>query len=68
LAPKFRHLLLLALCPGLVTAESMNYEDSTLDKKYQLILKKMTKKDPKTNVKALQEFVQLVAQADAIVF
>jgi hypothetical protein len=39
-----------------------------LDEKYQLILKKMTKKDPKTNVKALQEFVELVAHADAIVF
>jgi hypothetical protein len=58
----FYHFQPLALCPGFVTANMR----TTLDEKYQLILNKMTKKDP--NVKALQEFVELVAQADAIVF
>jgi E3 ubiquitin-protein ligase listerin len=58
----------MPVVPGFVTAESINDEDSTLDENYQMILKKMTKKDPTTKVKALQEFVELVAQADAIVF
>lgn len=43
--------------------------DATVDSTYQLVLRKMTKKDPVTKVKALAEFAELCAAAevDAVV-
>lgn len=39
--------------------------DSLLDANYQMVLRKMAKKDPTTKVKALQEFAELLAKTDA---
>lgn len=38
--------------------------DSSLDTNYQLVFRKMTKKDPITKVKALQEFSELTLKTD----
>lgn len=38
--------------------------DSTLDTNYQLVFRKMMKKDPITKVKALQEFTELVLKTE----
>lgn len=38
--------------------------DANIDTTYQLVLRKMMKKDPTTKVKALQEFSELVTNAD----
>lgn len=43
--------------------------DAAVDTNYQLVLRKMTKKDPVTKVKALQEFLELcnASEVDAVV-
>uniref|UniRef100_A0A1B0CLG7 Uncharacterized protein n=1 Tax=Lutzomyia longipalpis TaxID=7200 RepID=A0A1B0CLG7_LUTLO len=51
--------------PGFVTSEAISDEiDANVDANYQLILRKMAKKDPITKTKALQEFSELVAASD----
>lgn len=55
----------LSLLQGFQSIEmSLDDIDSNVDYNYQLVLRKMTKKDPTTKVKALQEFVELIAQSD----
>lgn len=39
--------------------------DASVDTNYQLVFRKMTKKDPITKVKALQEFAELILKTDA---
>uniref|UniRef100_A0A1B0GPL2 E3 ubiquitin-protein ligase listerin n=1 Tax=Phlebotomus papatasi TaxID=29031 RepID=A0A1B0GPL2_PHLPP len=51
--------------PGFVTSEAISDEiDANVDANYQLILRKMSKKDPITKQKALQEFAELVVVSD----
>lgn len=51
--------------PGFGTVETISEEiDSNLDNNYQLVLKKLTKKDPVTKVKALQEFSELIGNSE----
>lgn len=51
--------------PGFVTSEAISDEiDANVDANYQLILRKMSKKDPITKQKALQEFAELVMASD----
>lgn len=45
--------------------DSLSQLDPTLDPQFQLILKKMNKKDGTTKLKALQEFRQLLETSDA---
>lgn len=39
--------------------------DASLDTNYQLVFRKMTKKDPVTKVKALQEFSELILKTES---
>ena len=51
--------------PGFQSAETLPEEiDSNVDAHYQLVLRKMTKKDPITKVKALQEFAELIGTSE----
>lgn len=53
------------MLPGFQSSELLPEEiDSTVDYNYQLVFRKMTKKDPTTKVKALQEFTELIGQSD----
>lgn len=55
----------LSVLPGFQSNEVSPEEiDSNVDYNYQLVFRKMTKKDPTTKVKALQEFTELVGQSD----
>lgn len=47
------------------TSNVIDDMDATLDTNYQLVFRKMMKKDPITKVKALQEFTELVMKTDA---
>lgn len=73
--PTFVGFTSLAMCgndvpvlPGFQSAgpvDSLLDEiDANVDTKYQLVLRKMTKKDPVTKVKALQEFTELCTDSD----
>lgn len=48
-----------------ITESTIDDMDSTLDTNFQLVFRKMTKKDSTTKVKALQEFSELVLKTDA---
>ncbi|GAB0100225.1 E3 ubiquitin-protein ligase listerin [Sergentomyia squamirostris] len=51
--------------PGFATSEAITEEiDANVDANYQLIMRKMSKKDPITKSKALQEFCDLVTSSD----
>lgn len=50
---------------GLSTDEPLPQLDPALDPQFQLVLKKMSKKDGTTKLKALQEFRQLLETSDA---
>lgn len=56
----------LSVLPGFQTSSEISPEeiDSNVDYNYQLVFRKMTKKDPTTKVKALQEFTELIGQSD----
>lgn len=55
----------LSVLPGFQSSEVSPEEiDSNVDYNYQLVFRKMTKKDSTTKVKALQEFTELVGQSD----
>lgn len=41
--------------------------DSSIDTNYQMVFRKMTKKDPITKVKALQEFIELVGKTEVVI-
>lgn len=47
------------------TTSNIDDMDATLDTNYQLVFRKMTKKDPTTKVKALQEFSEIVLKTEA---
>lgn len=50
---------------NIVTNDNFPEEiDANIDSTYQLVLRKMTKKDPTTKVKALQEFADMVASSE----
>lgn len=46
------------------TTKSMDDMDASVDTNYQLVFRKMTKKDSTTKVKALLEFVELILKTD----
>lgn len=46
------------------TTNGIEDMDSSLDTNYQLVFRKMTKKDPVTKVKALQEFSELILKTE----
>ncbi|KAJ6644213.1 E3 ubiquitin-protein ligase listerin [Pseudolycoriella hygida] len=55
----------LSVLPGFQSSDASPEEiDSNVDYNFQLVFRKMTKKDPTTKVKALQEFTELVGQSD----
>lgn len=47
------------------SSNSIEDMDSSLDTNFQLVFRKMTKKDPVTKVKALQEFGELVLKTES---
>lgn len=54
-----------ATSPTSGVADNMPEEiDGTIDSNYQIVLRKMTKKDPITKVKALLEFAELVSTSE----
>ncbi|XP_073836614.1 E3 ubiquitin-protein ligase listerin-like [Musca autumnalis] len=57
---------LIPFVPGFgATAEQMpDTFDASISTPYQLTLKKLSKKDPMTKKKALQEFIELINQSD----
>uniref|UniRef100_A0A1I8NVG8 E3 ubiquitin-protein ligase listerin n=1 Tax=Stomoxys calcitrans TaxID=35570 RepID=A0A1I8NVG8_STOCA len=56
---------LIPFVPGFGTAEQMPETfDASISTPYQLTLKKMSKKDPMTKKKALQEFIDLINSSD----
>lgn len=55
----------IPILPGFTTTEMLPEEiDANIDANYQLVLRKMTKKDPITKVKALQEFADLIGNSE----
>lgn len=55
----------MSVLPGFQSNEASPEEiDSNVDYNYQLVFRKMTKKDSTTKVKALQEFAELVSQSE----
>lgn len=51
--------------PGFGQQENLPDEfDSSVDPTFQIILRKMTKKDPITKYKALQEFCEIISKSD----
>ncbi|GLH11764.1 RING finger protein 160 [Gryllus bimaculatus] len=54
-----------SMFPSFQPASISEEIDATIDPNFQLVLKKMNKKDPTTRVKALQEFIKLVESSDA---
>lgn len=55
----------MSVLPGFQSSEISPEEiDSNVDYNYQLVFRKMTKKDSTTKVKALQEFTELVGQSE----
>lgn len=44
---------------------SVDDMDASIDTNFQMVFRKMTKKDPITRVKALQEFIELLGKNDA---
>uniref|UniRef100_A0A1B0GD60 E3 ubiquitin-protein ligase listerin n=1 Tax=Glossina morsitans morsitans TaxID=37546 RepID=A0A1B0GD60_GLOMM len=55
---------LIPFAPGFATAELPDTFDASITPQYQLILKKMSKKDPMTKKKALQEFINLISHSE----
>ncbi|XP_058458780.1 E3 ubiquitin-protein ligase listerin [Malaya genurostris] len=55
----------IPVVPSFVQIESHGEDiDPNLDDTYQIVLKKMLKKDPVTKTKALQEFTELIGKSD----
>ncbi|KAL9902258.1 E3 ubiquitin-protein ligase listerin [Glossina fuscipes fuscipes] len=55
---------LIPFAPGFATAELPDTFDASITPQYQLILKKMSKKDSMTKKKALQEFINLISHSE----
>lgn len=54
------------IVPGFSTPAETSIEDidSNIDSNHQIVLRKMTKKDSKTKIKALQEFIDIINESD----
>ncbi|XP_055844487.1 E3 ubiquitin-protein ligase listerin [Episyrphus balteatus] len=56
---------MIPFAPGFTTTDKLPETfDSSVSSQFQLVLRKMSKKDPITKVKALQEFTELLTESD----
>ncbi|XP_055909691.1 E3 ubiquitin-protein ligase listerin [Eupeodes corollae] len=56
---------MIPFAPGFTTSDKLPETfDSSISSQFQLVLRKMSKKDPITKVKALQEFTELLTESD----
>uniref|UniRef100_A0A1A9X109 E3 ubiquitin-protein ligase listerin n=1 Tax=Glossina brevipalpis TaxID=37001 RepID=A0A1A9X109_9MUSC len=55
---------LIPVAPGFASAELPDTFDASITPQYQLVLKKLSKKDPMTKKKALREFIGLVSHSE----